>query len=278
MTAPCGSWSIAVLQAPTLEGLAQVVPQQPSITGEDLAAFGGTGAADPFAIQRADGWYVFFECFMANSKNATIACARSADLVAWEQLGIVLQAPHHLSYPFVFEHDGSIFMMPESKSVRRVDLYRAIDFPMQWKFEKTLLRGRLMDASMVKYRDRYWIFAGWRSYWLRIFHAEHPLGPWRSHWLPTIGFYNKASTRPGGRPILLDGQLIRLSQDNVQYYGHQLRAWQVTTLNRFWYRDRAILDRPILQPSGVGWNGRQMHHADIHPQPDGHLIAFVDGA
>ncbi len=271
-------WSIAVLRAQSLAGLAAAIPPAPCIQAKDLERFGGRGAADPFAVKRSGAWYVFYECLMRTTpQRATIACSFSNDLIHWQHLGVVLEQAHHLSYPFVFEYQGDIYMMPESKSVRRVDLYRAIDFPTRWKFEKTILQGSLADSSMVHYQGRYWIFAGWRSYWLKAFYADNPFGPWRSHCLPFIKLYNKAATRPGGRPIVLGDQLIRFSQDSCKYYGHQLRAWEVNTLNRFWYQQRAALDGPVLQPGNLGWNNHQMHHADIHPQPSGELIAFVDG-
>lgn len=275
---PEGPWSISAFRARTLEELCECVPSKPTIHADELSRFRIQGVADPFAIRRGDGWYLFYEALMQGTSIATIACSFSQDLTAWNHLGVVLRAEHHLSYPFVFEYDGHVYMMPESKSVRRVDLYRATEFPFQWKFEKTLLRGPLMDASMVRYGGRFWIFVGWRSYWLKIFYADSPLGNWRSHLLPVARRYDKSSTRPGGRPIVLDNSLIRFSQDNTKYYGHQLRAWKITTLNRLWFRQQPLIDRPILQPSGSGWNANQMHHADVHLQDNGELLVFVDGA
>ena len=202
----------------------------------------------------------------------------------WEHLGIVLRQPHHLSYPFVFEHEGEIFMMPESKAAKRVDVFRAVEFPMKWVFEKTILRGKLMDCSMVKHQGRFWIFAGWRSYWLKLFYASNPLGPWKSHLMPLIRLYSRTSTRPGGRPIFQNEKLIRFSQDCTNYYGQQLRAWNVTSMNRLWYSEKPLFNKPILSGSGHGWNARCMHHIDAFQiaaespeQQEPEWIAFVDG-
>ncbi len=278
MRTDAGLWSIGLARGMSLADLQSNIAPEPLFSNRELLPFRGRAAADPFAIRRRDGWYVFFECFINGSDNAAIACVHSPDLQSWEHSGIVLQPVHHLSYPFVFEHGGEIYMMPESKSIMRVDLYRAVDFPRRWEFVKTILRGRLMDASMVHYGGRYWIIAGYRSYWLRLFYAANPLGPWHAHWMPSARHYSKSSNRPGGRPVVLDGKLIRLGQDNVRRYGHQLRAFTITMLNRLWYRDQPTQERPILQPTGTGWTANQMHHADIHLQPDGQLLAFVDGS
>lgn len=280
-----GQWAIGLYRGLSLDTLEPCPRKTPIVSGRDFRHWKGTAVADPFAIRYRDAWYLFFELFIKDQENAVIGASRSNDLLDWEPLGIVHKQPHHLSYPFVFEHDGEIYMMPESKSVRRVDIFRALDFPNQWVFEKTILRGRYMDCSMVKHAGRYWLFAGWRSYWLRLFYASHPLGPWHRHWLPAIRPYSRSSTRPGGRPIEHDGQLIRFSQDNTLYYGQQLRAWNVTRMNRLWYSEKPLFPQPILKGTGKGWNARCMHHIDAfmmnsndpESKPSSEIIAFVDG-
>ncbi|MEQ1830171.1 MAG: hypothetical protein ABL921_29710, partial [Pirellula sp.] len=232
-----GHWSIGLYSGSGLGSLEPRPGPNPILSGNDFRKWHGIGVADPFAIRRKDAWYLFFELFLRGEHHAVIGAARSENLNDWEPLGIVLQQPHHLSYPFVFEHDGEVYMMPESKSVRRVDIFRAVEFPSRWVHEKTILRGRLMDCSMMRYEGKYWLFAGWRSYWLRLFHASHPLGPWTPHWIPSIKKYSRSTTRPGGRPVILDGQPIRFSQDNLNYYGQQLRAWKITRMNRLWYSE-----------------------------------------
>ncbi len=280
-----GIWAIGLLRGSNLDCLKPKAMLPPIVTGRDFEKWNGGAVADPFAIFRGGVWYLFFELFQKGTDIAVIGASCSTNLTVWEPLGIVLRQPHHLSYPFVFEHDGQVYMMPESKSVKRVDLYRAVEFPHRWEFEKTILRGRLMDCSMVKHRDRYWIFAGWRSYGLKLYHAPHPLGPWRSHWLPCIRGYSRSSSRPGGRPVLQNNKLIRFSQDCTDYYGQQLRAWNVTQMNRLWYSEEPLYPEPILAGSGEGWNARCMHHIDAFRVPTletdsttaQEWLAFVDG-
>ena len=262
-----GHWAIGLLRGPSLDCLKPSEIPNPIIAANDFERWNGKAVADPFAIFRDGVWYLFFELFQKDSKNALIGASRSENLQDWEPLGIVLKQAHHLSYPFVFEHDGQVYMMPESKSVKRVDIFRAVEFPFQWTFEKTILRGRLMDCSMVQHQGLFWIFAGWRSYGLKLFYARHPLGPWKSHWMPCIRGYSRSSSRPGGRPIFQNNQLIRFSQDCEECYGHQLRAWNVTRMNRLWYSEVPLFQKPILSGSGQGWNSRCMHHIDAFRVP-----------
>ena len=280
-----GIWSIGLMRGSSLDCLKPTATANPIVTASDFENWNGGAVADPFAVFRDGAWYLFFELFQNGSDKAVIGASRSNDLRDWEPLGIVLKQPHHLSYPFVFEHDGQVYMMPESKSVRRVDLFRAVEFPYRWEFEKTILRGRLMDCSMVKHQGRFWIFAGWRSHGLKLFYASNPLGPWKSHWLPCIRSYSRSSSRPGGRPVLQDNKLVRFSQDCTDYYGQQLRAWNVTRMNRLWYSEEPLYDEPILSGSGQGWNARCMHHIDAFRVPTQGIdstvaqewVAFVDG-
>jgi len=276
-----GIWSVGLLRGASLNNLSATTAHNPIVTGRDFEKWNGNAVADPFAIFRNGIWYLFFELLQHNSENAVIGASSSKDLVHWEPLGIVLKQPHHLSYPFVFEHEGQVYMMPESKSVRRVDLFRAVEFPYRWEFEKTILRGPLMDCSMIQHQGRFWLFAGWRSYMLKLFHSASPLGPWKPYWLPLISGYSKSSTRPGGRPMSHDGKLIRFAQDCNKCYGHQLRAWHVTKMNRLWYSEKPLFQEPILSGSGHGWNAERMHHIDAFRVPttqgQQEWLAFVDG-
>jgi len=281
-----GAWAIGLMRGHSLDRLQPTSQPNPIVTATDFKRWNASAIADPFAIYREGAWYLFFELFQFGSRQAVIGASRSEDLIHWEPLGVVLEQPHHLSYPFVFEHDGQVYMMPESKPVKRVDIFRAVEFPHKWTFEKTILRGRLMDCSMVEHQGRYWIFAGWRSHGLKLFHSQHPLGPWRSHWLPFLYVNSKTSSRPGGRPVKHENNLIRFSQDSTDHYGQQLRAWKVTRMNRLWYSEEPLHRQPILAGSGEGWNARCMHHIDAYrvPVENGESIAgrtewlaFVDG-
>ncbi|HUP78761.1 MAG TPA: hypothetical protein VM260_09415, partial [Pirellula sp.] len=121
-----GRWAIGLLRGSSLDCLKSSDITNPIVAGNDFERWNGRAVADPFAIFRNGVWYLFFELFQKGSKNAVIGASRSKDLQNWEPLGIVLKQAHHLSYPFIFEHDGQVYMMPESKSVKRVDILRAL--------------------------------------------------------------------------------------------------------------------------------------------------------
>ncbi|WP_439127045.1 glucosamine inositolphosphorylceramide transferase family protein, partial [Rosenbergiella collisarenosi] len=47
----------------------------------------------------------------------------------------VLKEDWHLSYPYVFEAEGEIWMLPEGYKSGRLTLYKAIEFPWRWQAE-----------------------------------------------------------------------------------------------------------------------------------------------
>ncbi len=280
------AWLIGLVRSRSFDEIPNSLSDQPIFTAQALLPWNGYGAADPFALWVDGTCYVFFEMLVRGQQNAVIAVASSNNLEHWQVKGIAIQESYHLSYPFVFEYAGQIYMMPESKSQRRVDLYRAVDFPMRWEKVGPLIHGRVMDASLVEHEGRYWMFAGWHSYWMRLFYANSPLGPWKAHWQPIARLYSKRDVRPGGRPVQVGRSLVRFAQDNRKHYGHQLRAMQIVKMNRLWFREQAWIgsmtrsNEPFLYPKQDCWYSRCLHHLDVgfyNDQANGHWLGFFDG-
>lgn len=51
----------------------------------------------------------------------------TSDLVHWSKPVVVLKEPFHLSYPWVFEEAGKVYMIPETGQDGSVRLYEATD-------------------------------------------------------------------------------------------------------------------------------------------------------
>jgi hypothetical protein len=93
---------------------------------------GGTGSylADPFPFRHEGRDFIFFEQFPYATGRGCIAVATVERNGTVGTPRIVLEESHHLSYPFVFEHAGQIWMIPESGEARNVSLYRAVTGPL----------------------------------------------------------------------------------------------------------------------------------------------------
>lgn len=277
--APGSQWSLGILTGKTLLHLGEAGGvKNPILTSRDVSDRRASLLADPFLFRHKDKWFLFFEIFDDDLVRGVISYATSDDGFHWTYRGVVLQEPFHLSYPYVFEHDGEIYMIPETKKQREVRLYRATNFPTAWKMEKVLLRGKLADASIVYHEKRWWIFAARGAYALGVYHSETLLGTWRRHLRPFFYLRNKAKFRPGGRISVHNGKLVRFVQDSKLRYGHQVRAFEVDLLTPRRFREHELLNGPLLSPNGDGWKSIGMHHIDAQKLADGSVLAVVDGA
>ncbi|NDC37294.1 MAG: hypothetical protein EBZ48_04495 [Proteobacteria bacterium] len=271
-------WSVGILEGPDLLHMEQATQlRRPAFTAADIHSPPTAFVADPFLVKNGDGYLLFFEMMNKLSGRGEIGVAESADGKSWKYMQQVLVEPFHLSYPLVFEEGGQHYMIPESRAVRQVRLYKATDYPTAWKFERVLFEGNYADSSIVKYQDRWWMFTGLAPYSLAIWHSDTLTGRWVEH--KESPFYRRDSsrTRPGGRPLVIDGKLIRFSQDNRGGYGKRLRAFQVDILTPTEFVERPLAPDPLFEPTGNGWRFNGMHHFAPVQRADGSWIAAVDG-
>lgn len=131
----------------------------PVLTRHEVTDVPAALVADPFMCHDGERWYLFFEVVNHLSRKGEIGLAISVDAVTWDYQRIVLAEPYHLSYPYVFEWQGTYYMIPEGSAARSVSLYRAAKFPERWVRVGNLLEGqRFADSSMLFYRDKWWLF------------------------------------------------------------------------------------------------------------------------
>jgi len=255
----------------------------PVLTREHVTDVKAAYVADPFML-RIDGlWYLFFEVMNQSAGKGEIGLAVSENGVEWAYRQIVLSEPFHLSYPYVFQHGGDVYMIPETHQASAVRLYRAVDFPNRWSFVATLLGGlEYVDPSLCHFGDTWWLFVGlgsppFRSESLRLYYAKHLKGPWIEHPKSPVVDGNAHIARPAGRLLATERGLVRYTQDCDPVYGQQVRAFEITALDETDYQERLASPAPVLEPAGQGWNEVGMHHIDPHRLEDGSWLACVDG-
>jgi hypothetical protein len=180
--------------------------------------------ADPFPFIEAGRTYVFCEEYPYATRKGIISLFEMVDGQP-TQPRPVLERPYHLSYPFVFRRGSEIYMIPETSSVGRVELYRAERFPERWTFERVLVNGVIAsDATLVTWQGRDWLFASiageGASTWdaLGLFHAGDLFGEWQAHPLNPV-LIDAGAARPGGAMVVQNGRLRRVAQDCRALYG-----------------------------------------------------------
>ncbi len=202
--------------------------------------------ADPFLFPRNGKTYLFFENFDFHAGKADISCMEVDGSGNCGPAETVLVRDYHLSYPFVFEWKGEVYMLPETRGSRRVELYRAAAFPRRWVLERVLMDQVIaVDPTLFEHNKKFWLFVNMAAPGaettdeLHLFYADSPLDEWTPHPSnPVVSDVRHA--RPGGALFVENGELIRPSQDCSLRYGYALVLNRVEALSETEYRETPV--------------------------------------
>ena len=86
--------------------------------------------ADPFPIEVAGRHYIFFEELPLGAAKAHISVVEVDRDGGASQPVKVLERDYHLSYPFLVEEGGSLYMIPETAHNNTVELYRCVELSL----------------------------------------------------------------------------------------------------------------------------------------------------
>lgn len=215
-----GQWQLAV---DTAQGFRHL--SNPEILTPPVDRFW----CDPFLLIRDSVLHVFVEECLYESDRGHIAMLSRSPSGEWSGPSTVLDRPYHLSYPFVFEHEGQLLMLPETTAVGRVQLYRCVRFPDQWELDTVLVDNFAgADATLWFQAERWWMFVDARDE-LYIFYSDSPRGPWHPHRGNPVKSDSRSS-RPAGRIFQSGADVIRPAQDCSVQYGREVVFNKVTRL------------------------------------------------
>lgn len=223
--------------------------------------------ADPFLWQRDGKTFIFCEEWYYARPYGHIAVMELFPDGTFSPTTPILIKDHHLSYPFLFEHEGVLHMIPEGGGGRTIDVYQCEEFPLRWQKRATLIRDiEYVDATLFAHESKWWLLATMKRgvYALNrdlfAFWADHPLAvQWTPH--PTNPIVRGLqSARPAGRIFKLNGKLYRPSQNCLIRYGYGLRLNEITRWDERHYAERLATEiTPDWEP-GI----RANHHIDWH--------------
>jgi hypothetical protein len=231
---------------------------------EPLPVDPATFHADPFVFARDGQCFLFAEAYPYAAGKGHIVCAEVDGEGKPGPFRTILERPWHLSYPYVFAHEGEIYLAPEGSTHGGVEIYRATAFPWEWTLAHHLLPDwPLVDATLFEHEGRLWLLAGAAtpggSDWdeLYAWHAPALAGPWTPHRLNPIKS-DCRSARPGGRPLRLGGRLLRPAQRCERCYGEALAWLEIRTLTPEAFEEVEIA---LWRADGPGLSGP--HGADL---------------
>jgi hypothetical protein len=210
--------------------------------------------ADPMLVRWKSQHWLFCEDYMYDEGRGRISCAPVGMDLTLGEVAPCLDLPYHLSYPHVFFADGEWYMIPESSANGSVELWRSARFPYEWKLEKTLFHGALVDTTPV-YKDGTWYFfttflePPTSAVFAALFFAESITAEWKLHPASPISL-DVRTARSAGPIQLVDGRLFRPVQDCSESYGRRIRVREIVRLTRDDFAERPMHTiEPVWEPN-----------------------------
>ncbi len=205
--------------------------------------------ADPFVYRRAGKHYCFAEDYDYATQRGFIA-VYELNASAGTRLGEALVEPFHLSFPYLFEYQGELYMCPESSACQQIRLYRCIEFPLKWQLE-TVLMSELSaaDTLLFEHQGLWWLFTNIDPFdradhggELSIFYADSPLTDrWTPH--PKNPVIIDASRARNAGFLRRDGELYRPAQKVAfNAYGTGFSINRIVKLSTTEYEEEAIVE------------------------------------
>jgi hypothetical protein len=237
--------------------------------------------ADPFVYTRNGQPYIFFEDYYFRERKGKISVATYID-GAFRFLGVVLDLPYHLSFPYIFEYGGDTYMVPETCGNRTIELWKCKEFPLKWELHSTLMDNiSAVDTIVFPYGGRWWLFTNidrthGQSHCdeLFAFHADRPdASSWAPHTLNPI-VQSPVKARNAGMILSPEGGVVRCAQSQgFQHYGNGVSLNRIEELTPETYRES---DGPVHYPNFLRKPFASMHHWHHH---GGHTVfdfAFME--
>ena len=195
--------------------------------------------ADPFLYKYKGEWYLFAELFYYKKNKGVIGYSKFSNgkFEPWE---IALEEPWHLSFPYIVEYNGKIYMCPEGYERGNYYAYESGDFPKVWKKVGNIMEdGSLyVDCHFSCIKEMVYFFA------YKMNPENHQAGILSLYYLRDKTFYElqKIDTRyprAGGAIFQSGDKLIRTAQDCEGDYGKGLVFFEIT-LRENLYQEKLI--------------------------------------
>lgn len=236
--------------------------------------------ADPFLFVKQGTLYLFYEDKKLYHKG-TISMTKTTDLLEWTAPVTVLEESCHLSYPWVFEEDGHVYMIPETCGLKEIRLYEADEKLQKFTYVKTILKDEIAypngfsfsDTSIYHNDDMYYLMTtvndGKRNI-LKLYisdkfdegYREHPMSP-----VSTDNMYG----RNAGNLLEIDGQLYRVAQDCEKRYGDNVNLLVIKEMTKTSYHEQ-IVKKSII-PTEIPFYNEGGHQFNMVEFKEKHVFA-----
>lgn len=217
--------------------------------------------ADPFVIELENRKIIFVEDYFFKDNKGRISAIEITNDNE-ELLGVVLEEDFHLSFPFLFQENDKLYMIPECCDSNQIRLYECIEFPMKWKFQFTLMDCvSAVDSILIKKEDIWFLLTNIcsadiknHSSELHIFYSDKLFS---NNWTPIKQTnpvkFDSREARNGG--IIFDrGKIYRVNQvQTPETYGYSLKINLIKKLDKYSYLEETVEEiNPNFKKNIVG--------------------------
>lgn len=235
--------------------------------GTTVKAPRGHFLADPFVATRGGRTCVFAEDFDYRASRAHISAFELTSEGA-RPLGCAVNESFHLSFPYLFEADGTLFMCPESRAAKQIRIYECTEFPLQWKLAVVAMKDvEAVDSMIFRKGDLWWLMTNISrtephecGSELHLFSARTPL---TDEWVPHPRNPIVADPQVARNGGLLNGgaDVYRVAQ-NRQFgsYGTSARLFQIQRIDPENYVEQLV--STIVPSFAPGISGTHHLHSN----------------
>lgn len=203
--------------------------------------------ADPFIFPKDNSLYLFFEEMNFKDNKGYISYCEIVNNKPTEPKKII-EASYHLSFPNVFEHEGEIFMVPETLADNSIQLWKCNSFPDKWTLEKKLLENiKAVDTIFHQHNGKWFMFCSIKPVphasgheELHIFYSDEIVSSnWVSH--PKNPVISDARCgRNAGKIENKDDKIFRYGQYSGDVYGKAITRSQIIKLSETEYEEKLL--------------------------------------
>lgn len=205
--------------------------------------------ADPFVVTRAEQTICYVEDYCYEKQKGYIAAIALTGNKGYRLLGTVIEEPFHMSFPFLFEYEGELYMVPETSESGSVRLYKCLEYPLKWEYQYDLLSDiHAFDSMIFEANGVWWLLCTVReqgksddSSSLYAFYSDNPISnTWKPHQMNPL-IIDSQIGRNGGLLRNEAGNMVRVRQEQgFNQYGKAFSLAEIIALSPDTFHEETI--------------------------------------
>lgn len=201
--------------------------------------------ADPFLFEKNQITYIFMEVYDKIKQKGFIGYRTIDGNERVSKIYPCLDIGIHMSYPFIFEQKGQVYMLPECHQSNKLTVYRAEKFPDVWVEDRVLLDNvKVCDSNIWEQSGKIYLSTmkihgmPYRYDELCLYYLNKgELIPCTNN--PIV--YGSERARNGGACFKWADKLIRPAQNCSNSYGENLTFQIIKRISPEEYLEQEVL-------------------------------------